>query len=136
MNSLLQIADLRAGKCGAPALREGVFSEDSFVARYCVKRMLARPSDEIERRYVSRLRRLRDNHAADPQACLLCSRLANNIERKPANSDDEYLWLRKSVVKWKEDDWRQLRFVVLRLLEFEHRRSENVAFLAWVFRAP
>lgn len=131
---LSRIVGFRANEGGIKALSEGVFDREALIPLYCLKRLLNRSRLEVEVGYVARLRNLRDQENAKVQVRLLASRLANKIEDKPANSEEEYLWVRASMKKAKYQEWTQVRPFVARLLEFENRRKENVAFLVQLVR--
>lgn len=126
---LSRIAKLRANTGGIEALSEQVFDDDATVALYCLKRMATRSPVDVEN-YVSRLRDLRKKEAADVYVRLMASALANKLDSKPADSDEEYSWLRLAIARSKQKDWTQLAPLVDRLLDFEKKRSENVTFLS------
>jgi len=130
---LWRIAQLRANAGGIEALSEGVFDDDATVALYCLKRMSNRSPIDVDS-YVSRLRDLRTKETIDVHVRLLATALANKLEGEPADADEEYSWLRASIARSKQADWRQLAPLVDRLLDFEKKRAENVSFLSRLVR--
>jgi hypothetical protein len=136
VKSLRRIAGLRAGAGGPRALREAALSADALVALYSLKRLLAQPPSEAGGDYAAQLMKVRDDEGREAQVRLLAGRLAYKLEGKSDDSAEEYAWLRAAIIKSKEPDWAQLKPLLDRLLEFEGRRAENVAFLTHLVGDP
>lgn len=134
VNRLLRIASLRRNEGGLKALSEGVFDPDPPVALYCLKRLLKDSALEMPADYIARLQELRGEEGRQAQVRLLASKLANRLQGREANSEEEYSWLRTAIAQSGQSDWTQLKPFVDRLLEFENKRSENIAFLAQLVR--
>jgi hypothetical protein len=133
VEALSQIEEIRAGVGGFSRLSEGAFSNNTNVALYCLRRMMERDTDDVDR-YTSRLRVLRDDAARDVQVRLLASKLANRLQGEPLDTWQEYRWVQRSFEQSRLEDTSQLRRFMRRLLEFDARRQDNIAFLSRVAR--
>lgn len=126
---LSRIAEFRAARGEPEALGNGVFDRDQVVSLYCLKRLVSRPPSPPPSDYVARLREQQGNPACDVQVRLLTNDLANKLEDKPPNSEEEYRWLQTALSQSRGQDWKQLRFFVERQLSLSRRRAQNAAFL-------
>jgi hypothetical protein len=135
-NRLIQIASLRADRDNLQAYLEAVFAEDSVVSQYSLRHLLTQAVPQPPPAYLTRLRRLRDEGTRDTTIRALASRLANRMEGQPDDSDAEYSWLQAALVGSRDHDWTELRSFVDRLLEFERKRSDTVAFFSRLVTDP
>ena len=127
--SLARISALRRVATDTPALADGAFDRDPAVAQYALKRLLDDPTASVPVNLLTRLRTLRGQADAKPDVRLLANSLANRLEGKPRNSDEEYAWLTASLSGSTAGDWTELRAFVERLLDFDRRRPATIEFL-------
>jgi hypothetical protein len=131
-NALVQIARLRANRADLPAYMERVLSSDAIVSSYCLKHLLEQTGVQAPRGYMANLLRLRDEESRGVRVRILANRLADRLAGRLDFSDEEYGWLRTSLVRSRIDEWTELLPFVDRLLEFENKRPESVEFFAQV----
>jgi hypothetical protein len=136
LDILVQISSLRANPGDLQGYMEGVFAGDPVLARYCLRHLLEQAALRASGTYVARLRQLRDEESRETKLRVLANRLAERLEGRPEYSDTEYSWLQASLARSKADQWTELRPFVDRLLEFEAKRPESVAFFARLATNP
>jgi hypothetical protein len=136
LNRLIQIAALRENPPRQPAYLEAVFAEDSVVSKYSLHHLLTQAAPQPAPAYLIRLRWLRDEGTRDTTVQVLAGRLANNMEGQPEYSDAEYSWLQAALVASRDHEWTELRSFVDRLLEFEQKRPDTVAFFSRLVTDP
>jgi hypothetical protein len=130
LDSLVQIAKLRANQGDLQAYMDGVFAGDPILSRYCLRYLSEQKVLPAPGNYVLRLRQLRDEESRETKLRVLANRLAERLEGRSEYSDTEYSWLQASLSRSKTERWMDLRPFVDRLLEFETKRPESVAFFA------
>jgi hypothetical protein len=126
---LSRIADFRAARSAPAELLNGAFDRDRVIALYCLRRLLNHPPSSPPPDYIARLREQQGNATRDAQVRLMSNDLANMLEEKLPNSEEEYRWLQSAISQSRGLDWRQLRFLVERLLSLSRRRAQNQVFL-------
>jgi hypothetical protein len=130
LDSLVQIARLRANQGDLQAYMDGVFAGDPILSRYSLRHLLEQKALPAPGNYVLRVRQLRDEESRETKLRVLANRLAERLEGRSEYSDTEYSWLQASLARSKTERWMDLRPFVDRLLEFETKRPESVAFFA------
>ncbi|HUY92481.1 MAG TPA: hypothetical protein VMV10_27305 [Pirellulales bacterium] len=129
---LVRIAAIRAAGEPIAALREGALDGEKTVAAYCLKRLLAKHSQQIPAEFVPRLRKQAGDEAIAPKVRLLSIRLAAYVAAggdAAIAAEEERRWLCASIRDSKSCELLQLLPLARRLWELPPHRRENVEFL-------
>lgn len=119
-NALAKISEIRAVGSPIAVLREHVFSENAFVAIYCIRSLLRQKAIPHDEEFIGRLQKMRDNESIDGRLRLAANRLLEESKRIE--------WLYSAIKDSKQTSTHALWQLMNALVEATSERKQVVEF--------